>query len=174
MGDDRVVAGIVKWFDAAKGFGFIVADEIESDILLHANVLRNFGRSSLVENSEIEVEIQETDRGVQASAILSITPAAGSGIDGYQTGALQNDVYIDPDAPLEPARVKWFDRAKGFGFLNVFGSSDDIFVHMEVLHQSGLADLQPGEAICVATTDGPRGRMAQKVWIWDHAAEGED
>ena len=72
---------------------------------------------------------------------------------GEQTPAvgLSDFAEFDPEevasAPIEPARVKWFDKAKGFGFANVFGSSADIFVHIEVLRMSGLADLLPGEAI---------------------------
>ena len=42
---------------------------------------------------------------------------------------------------LEAARVKWFYKAKGFGFANIWGSSEDVFVHVEILRSSGLADL---------------------------------
>ena len=42
---------------------------------------------------------------------------------------------------LEVARVKWFDKAKSFGFANIWGSSEDVFVHVEILRSSGLADL---------------------------------
>ena len=72
--------------------------------------------------------------------------------------------------PLEPARVKWFDKAKGFGFANVFGRPEDVFIHIEVLRQSGFADLQPGEAICLRILEGKRGRMAVQVVSWDTAA----
>ncbi|MDZ7905003.1 MAG: cold shock domain-containing protein, partial [Cypionkella sp.] len=37
--------------------------------------------------------------------------------------------------PIEPARVKWFDKIKGFGFGNVWGSSEDVFVHIEIEQQ---------------------------------------
>ena len=80
---------------------------------------------------------------------------------------------IDPDeiraAPLEPARVKWFDKGKGFGFANVFGLDGDVFIHIEVLRKSGLADLQPGEAVGLRAIDGRRGRMAVEVTAWDAA-----
>ncbi|MHA1128835.1 MAG: cold-shock protein, partial [Alphaproteobacteria bacterium] len=39
-----MIKGQVKWFDATKGFGFVVSEDEDGDILLHANVLRNFGR----------------------------------------------------------------------------------------------------------------------------------
>jgi len=70
-------------------------------------------------------------------------------------------------APLEPARVKWFDKSKGFGFANVFGKPQDVFLHIEVLRQSGLSDLQPGEALAMRVIEGKRGRMAAEVQAWE-------
>ena len=72
-----VVAGRVKWFDPGKGFGFIVSDEASGDILLHANVLRNFGQSSIADGAQIVVKVQETARGVQAVEVMEIRPPEG-------------------------------------------------------------------------------------------------
>lgn len=71
---------------------------------------------------------------------------------------------------LQPARVKWFDKLRGFGFANVFGSKDDVFVHMEVLRQCNIADLQPGEAVALKSRSGPRGRMASEIRPWESAS----
>ena len=68
---------------------------------------------------------------------------------------------------MVPARVKWFDKSKGFGFANMFRSNTDIFLHMEVLRQSGFSDLQSGEAIVIQIVDGPRGKMAGAIYAWD-------
>ena len=63
-----VVEGRVKWFDPGKGFGFIISDVAEGDILLHANVLRNYGQSSIADGAEITVRIPRT-QPVNANAI---------------------------------------------------------------------------------------------------------
>ncbi len=171
--DVRGLFGHVKWFDPAKGFGFVVADDGGPDILLHANVLRNFGQSTIADGTHIELTVQKTDRGVQAIEVLSVQPMAESATPG-----LSDLAEIDPDIlktrPLEPARVKWFDKSKGFGFANIFSETEDIFVHIEVLRQSGLADLAPGEAVCLRVIDGKRGRMATEVLLWDAAVREDD
>jgi len=167
------VIGRVKWFDPAKGFGFVVSDDGGPDILLHANVLRNFGQSSVADSAGIEIEALATDRGIQATTVLRIDPP-----EGEITFGMEDFDGADPEelaaAELEPSRVKWFDKSKGFGFANVFGSADDVFVHIEVLRRSGLADLQPGEAVCLKVVNGKRGRMAVLVSSWESAILTED
>ncbi|NRB04701.1 MAG: cold shock domain-containing protein [Rhodobacteraceae bacterium] len=164
----RQVAGTVKWFDPAKGFGFVVSESGGPDILLHVNVLRNFGQSSVADGTQLEIAVQDTPRGAQAVEIVSLEPPVA------MNGAVLSDFSdIDPavveSAPLQPARVKWFDKSKGFGFANVFGSSEDVFLHAEVLRRSGLADLQPGEALTLRVIEGKRGHMAAEVLAWEAA-----
>lgn len=167
------VKGHVKWFDPSKGFGFVVADGGGPDILLHVNVLRNFGQSSVADGALIEIVTHQTERGVQAVEVVSITPP-----ERDAAPVLTDIAEVDPDivrsAPLEPARVKWFDKGKGFGFANIFGRSEDVFLHVEVLRQSGLADLQPGEALALRVIDGKRGRMAAEVYAWEAATLDEE
>jgi CspA family cold shock protein len=155
----------VKWFDPVKGFGFVLADNGGADILLHMNVLRNFGQSSVADGARIEMLVQQTERGVQASEVLSVSPPLGA------QSTLPDIALLDEEelaaSPMQAARIKWFDKAKGFGFANVFGSAEDIFVHMDVLRQSGLSDLGPGEAIALRVIDGKRGRMAAEVRAWE-------
>ncbi|MEN8892292.1 MAG: cold shock domain-containing protein, partial [Planktotalea arctica] len=156
MNDEQTtsaVRGVVKWFDPAKGFGFVVASDGGSDILLHANVLRNFGQNSVADGASVEIVTQQTDRGVQALEVLSIEPplsedrAALPDLEEFDAADL---ALIE----LQAARVKWFDKGKGFGFANVFGDDADVFIHVEVLRRSGLADLAPGEALAIRVIDG--------------------
>ncbi|TNJ46798.1 cold-shock protein [Phaeobacter sp. B1627] len=163
------VRGRVKWFDPTKGYGFIKCPNDGPDILLHVNVLRNFGQSSIADGSEIEVVTHRTDRGVQAVEIVAIAPP-----ERDDTPVLSDLADLDAvelsNSPLEPARVKWFDKAKGFGFANVFGREEDVFLHVEILRQSGLSDVQSGEALAMRVIDGKRGRMAVEVLAWEIAS----
>lgn len=163
-----IMQGKVKWFDPVKGFGFIVSEEGSVDILLHANVLRNYGQSSVADGTEILVAVQKTPRGMQAVEVVKIeAPVAAP----FALGEDHNIATTEEIAarPLEPARVKWFDKGKGFGFANVFGRPEDVFIHVEVLRLSGFADLGAGEAVCLRIIDGARGRMAAQVVSWETA-----
>ena len=146
----------------------MVADVGGPDILLHSNVLRNYGQSSVADGAHVVVDIQETPRGIQAVAVVEIQPPEDDG-----TPPLADFEVVDPAviaaAELEPARVKWFDKAKGFGFANVFGRPEDVFLHVEVLRRSSLSDVQSGEALGLRAIEGKRGRMAVEVCPWESA-----
>jgi CspA family cold shock protein len=165
----QIVHGRVKWFDPTKGFGFIVSDDAEVDILLHANVLRNYGQGSVADGAGIVVRVQKTQRGVQAVEVVRIEPPEGVVFPlADEAGQLLGEDILA--LAMEPARVKWFDKGKGFGFANVFGKAEDVFIHAEVLRVSGFADLAAGEAVALRIIDGKRGRMAVQVVSWEAAA----
>ncbi len=165
--------GKVKWFDPVKGYGFIVPDEpdeFDGDVLLHMSVLRSAGFSTVPENARIVCEAVRGQRGAQATRVLELDDSAHASED--LADAL--DFSIEDSHPVQhgdllPVRVKWFDRAKGFGFGNMIGDASDIFIHMETLRRYGLPDLAPGEAVLVRALRGPRGMMATEVRPWDHS-----
>lgn len=162
-----VKVGKVKWFDATKGFGFVVDQEGGSDILLHANVLRDYGLSSVVEDTVVSAEVVQTERGQQIAKILNLELPAESNKEVQSANLPEGDFT---NVPLQPSRVKWFDRSKGFGFVNIFGSREDVFLHIEVLRAFGMSELMQGEAVGVKTAEGPRGKMVVEVRAWDFAA----
>lgn len=169
----RRVRGRVKWFDPVKGFGFVMAEEGGPDILLHANVLRQFGQGSVADRAWIEIDVQATERGRQAVQVHAIEPPedmAPPGLADFEAIAPE----VIRATPLEPARIKWFDKGKGFGFANTFGSAEDVFLHVEVLRRAGLADVPPGEALAIRVIDGKRGRMAIEVCGWDAAIRSRE
>lgn len=161
---DMIVRGHVKWFDTTKGYGFVVSEDGEGDILLHGNVLRVFGFTSVAEGAEIVLRVQVTDRGRQAVEVLDIVPTTtvtpGAAITAFPP--------TEAAGPLEPARVKWFDRVKGFGFVNIYGRPEDVFLHMETLRQYGYGEVVAGDVLAVRVTAGPRGPMVYEVRSWDY------
>lgn len=161
------IRGRVKWFDPVKGYGFIKVEPEGPDVLIHLNTLRNFGQSSVAENSEIEAMAQRAERGVQAVEVLSITPPETPLLGENYPGIDREELN---QIPVEAARVKWFDRSKGFGFANVFGKRGDVFIHIEVLHRSGMADPMAGEAIGLRVQMGDRGATAMEVLTWENAS----
>ncbi len=162
------IMGQVKWFDPSRGLGFIVADQGGPDILLHANVLRNFGQGSVVDGSTIEFEMQITPRGLQAAKVIAITPPADTAAPLVEV--LQLPENYEVLHPTLPARAKWYDKTKGFGFANLFGSNQDVFIHADVLRSSGLTELQTGEAIGLRLMDGERGPVAIEIVDWEIAS----
>ena len=165
MNERMRYVGAVNWYDPQKGFGFVRVDGIDDDILLHAQVLRRYGQVTVLSQSEIECSITQTVKGLQVQEIYSIT---ASGLGSARIAVLENlgDAELQ-QLSVEPARVKWFDAAWGYGFANVFGSKDDIFVHIDVLKASGFSTLATGEAIAIRVYDGRRGRMAAEVLAWE-------
>ena len=170
QGDDAtapvVHAGVVKWFDVTRGFGFIVADEPDvGDILLHFSVLNAHGRRSLPEGARVVCETVLRDRGAQASTILSIDlsnaveePRSRSGGDHVDRVKL-----IEGAGPFEPVTVKWFNRLKGYGFLMRPDVPGDIFVHMETLRRAGLEEVEPDQPLRARIVDGEKGPLAVEV-----------
>ncbi|WP_424682659.1 cold-shock protein [Frateuria sp. YIM B11624] len=62
----------------------------------------------------------------------------------------------------ETGTVKWFNDAKGFGFISR-ASGDDVFVHFRAIVSSGFKSLQEGQKVSFVVTQGPKGLQADQV-----------
>lgn len=172
-----VVAGRVKWYDVVKGYGFVVPDDGGADIMVHASCVRAFGKMALPENAAVRLVAMRGERGLQARELLEVdeTEATQPVADGFGERVRPTE-FLGPDVeagPLMPARVKWFDKQKGFGFVNVFGNAEDVFVHMETVRRCGFQDLSSGEGMACRTFRGPRGLMVAELRLWEAAVRDE-
>src|SRR6476469_8752460 len=156
------VSGSIKWFDASKGYGFIVPDEDHlPDILLHVTCLRRDGFQTAYEGARVVAEVLQRPKGYQCFRILSMDESTA--IHPSTLPPARTHVTVTPTSGLERAMVKWFNRLRGFGFLTRGEGTPDIFVHMETLRRFGLAELRPGQTVLVRFGPGPKGLRAAEV-----------
>ena len=155
------MAGVIKWFDVAKGYGFIIPDNGMADVLLHVTCLRRDGYQTAYEGARVVCEVLARPKGLQAFRVLSMDESTA--IHPAQMPPPRTHVTVTPTSGLERAQVKWFNRLRGFGFLTRGEGTPDIFVHMETLRRFGMTELRPGQFVLVRYGPGPKGMMAAEV-----------
>jgi CspA family cold shock protein len=160
------VTGLVKWFDIAKGYGFIKpSNGPQGDVLLHQTCVRQSGFKAAYEGAVVVCQAIQGPKGLQARKLLSLDnstataqPASAQRVSRYLT---------EPRGPAFEAIVKWFNRGKGYGFVSRGANTPDIFVHMETLRRFGIRELRQGQKVRVRTGDGPKGELAAEITILD-------
>ncbi|WP_298456741.1 cold-shock protein [uncultured Cellulomonas sp.] len=134
--------GIVRWFDAERGFGFLAVDDAE-DLFVHASEIVDDGARLLREGQVVEFDLGEGDRGPQARRVR---------VTGDEAA----------DAPLGVlGTVSWYEPAKGYGFVTPDGGGAEIFVHSSAIVGGGV--IRDGQRVAFLVVDGEKGPQADHL-----------
>ncbi len=172
-----MASGTVKWFNTAKGFGFIQPDDGGSDVFVHISAVEQAGLRGLNEGDQVQFEMEQDRRSGKLSAGQLVVTGQGAapsrgGFDRPRSGGVGGDRggfggggyggggfdrprsggFGGGRSPGEAAgagagTVKWFNPTKGFGFIQPDDGGQDVFVHISAVEQAGLRGLNEGQTV---------------------------
>jgi len=185
----RGVTATVKWYNPAKGFGFVTLSDGSPDAFLHASVVQAFGHDSLADGTTIVCDLSQGQKGPQVATIHSVDtstaqaaprrdrppmggdrdmgrpPRRMGGFGGSSYGGGYGGGYDSGPSETIEGTVKFFSADKGFGFVTPDGGGKDVFVHVTALERSGIRSLVPEQRVRLETSMGQKGPQANRVEV---------
>jgi CspA family cold shock protein len=180
---------VVKWFNAEKGFGFVEMTEGGGDVFLHASVLARTGVTAVSPGATLRVRTGQGQKGPQVTEVTEVDestasaapparsprpggsgggygerPSYGGGGGGFGAPRRSFD-QSGPSGPEQQGTVKWYNTAKGFGFIAPEDGGKDVFVHASALRRAGLTELAEGQRVTIQVTQGQKGPEAASVRV---------
>ncbi|MGV6872440.1 cold-shock protein [Pseudochelatococcus sp. B33] len=161
------IEATVKWFNPSKGFGFVAAADGSGDAFLSLRTLEAAGHSGAESGARAIVRLRDGPKGPQVAEVVELEdlppqerPARPSRSGGFGGGYPPR---IDGPAEDVNGTVKWYNRDKGFGFVQPDDGGRDVFVHASTLQRAGLTDLAEGQRVQMGVVAGAKGREASNI-----------
>lgn len=172
-GGGERLSGKIKWFNRSKGFGFIVPNDGSGDVFLPLAVLERSGFGEAPDGADITFEWVQGPKGRAATQVLELDASSAAPRPAREGRPPRRD-YDDgggggggSSGPTEQVDgvVKWYDPARGFGFILPSDGGKDVFVHVTALRRAGIDDLQPGQNVRMQVAQARRGREAAAIQL---------
>ncbi len=163
------VIASVKWYNPAKGFGFLTPADGSGDIFCHASALGRAGWETLAKGASVTCEVVEGKQGPVVSSIIAVDTSTATSApvehNVRRHGAPQYGRHHDAAAQERHGVVKFYDAGKGFGFVVPDDGGADVFLHASVLDRAGLDALEAGQQVSVMVAQGRRGPQATDIQL---------
>jgi cold shock protein len=168
FGAANAIDAVVKWFKGDKGFGFVELSNGSGDAFLHIGALQSAGYETVPPGAKLKVVVANGVKGQQVTRVLEVDTAGAAerapqrAFDPARPPAARRAPDLSNAVEIQGA-VKWFDGAKGFGFVQANDGGKDVFVHISILGQAGISQLPEGQAVTMKVVDTQKGREAVAI-----------
>lgn len=158
------IEATVKWFNPSKGFGFVAASDGSGDAFLSLRALEAAGHDGAEPGARAIVRLRPGPKGPQVAEVLELEDLPPQARPARPPRASGGFAPRD-DGPAEDVNgtVKWYNRDKGFGFVQPDDGGRDVFVHASTLQRAGLTDLAEGQRVMMGVVAGSKGREASNI-----------
>jgi len=163
-----VLDATVKMFNREKGFGFVELADGSGDAFLHIAILQAAGHDAPAPGTNLRVQAGPGQKGPQVIAVLEVdsSTAAAGRPQAPRGDRAPVQSRPDPSTAVElDGTVKWFEAAKGFGFVQPDDGGKDVFIHIKVVERAALSTLAEGATVSMRVVEGRKGREAISVSI---------
>jgi CspA family cold shock protein len=161
------IAATVKWYNAEKGFGFVELADGSGDAFLHVSALQAAGHETVAPETKLGVQVGQGQKGRQVAVVLSVDTNPGAPAPSPRASAGSATVSrqgADAAQVVEmQGTLKFFNLAKGFGFVACDDGGKDVFLHSSVVERSGLKALGDGQRLSMKVATTQKGREAIAV-----------
>ena len=158
--------GKLKWYNPGKRYGFVELLDGSGDAFLHASALASRSIGDLQPGVTLEFRTAPAQRGRQVTEVISIDTSAAA----PPRPARKKFRSPSERKPLkarveEMGTVKWYNAAKGFGFIVLDSGGSDVFVHVSALQRAGITGLSEGQRVYVGVAEGKKGPEAASIQL---------